>query len=168
MVATLKYKILSGVLLSSLVVSSGVAAYFYKSSLDRQEQINNLLSEAIVTWVREMNVAGYLLHNATTNAALAEADSVFVDAQDAANTLWVSDSQAVYSYMALAPGDVAENLFPYCVGTPTDLKYINQTAIEMFAVLSAKVQNLTSLFDMVELAHLQETAQCVCWKKEAW
>jgi hypothetical protein len=100
-----------------------------------------------------MDVAGYLLRNATTNVALAEADSLFTSAQWTANTLWVSDGQTVYLYMALAAGDVAENLFPYCAGS--DLKHINQTAIEMFAVLCAKIQNLTSLFDIVELTHLE-------------
>jgi len=149
----LKYKILLGILVLSLVVSLGVNAYFYTLLVDRQAQTNNLLSQTIVDWVREMDVAGYLLHSATTNVALAEADSLFTSTQWTANTLWVSDGQTVYLYMALAAGDVAENLFPYCVGS--DLKYINQTAIEMFAVLYAKVQNLTSLFDIVELTHLE-------------
>jgi hypothetical protein len=121
--------------------------------VDREAQTNNLLSQTIADWVREMDVAGYLLRNATTNVALAEVDSVFMAAQLTGDTMYVSDSQTVYLYMALAPADVAENLFPYCVGS--DLKYINQTAIEMFTVLSAKIQNLTSLFDLVELTILK-------------
>jgi len=149
----LRYKILLGILVLSLVVSLGANAYFYKLLVDSQAQTNNLLSQTIVDWVRGMDVAGYLLRNATTNVALAEADSVFTSMQWTAEALWVSDGQTVYLYMALAAGDVAENLFPYCVGS--DLKYINQTAIEMFAVLRAKIQNLTSLFDIVELRHLE-------------
>lgn len=151
----MRYKILLGILVLSLIASLGVSGYFYKLFVDRQAQTNNLLSQTIADWVREMDVAGYLLHNATTNVGLSEADSVFMDAQYAANTLYVSDSQTVYLYMALAPADVAENLSPYCVGAYT--QYINQTAIEMFTVLCAKIQNLTSLFDLVELTILEGT-----------
>jgi len=149
----LRYKILLGILVLSLVVSLGANAYFYKLLVDSQAQTNNLLSQTIADWVRGMDVAGYLLRNATTNVALAGADSVFSSMQWTAEALWTSDGQTVYLYMALAAGDVAENLFPYCVGS--DLKYINQTAIDMFAVLRAKIQNLTSLFDIVELTHLE-------------
>ena len=149
----MRYKILLGILVLSLVVSLGANAYFYKLLVDSQAQTNNLLSQTIADWVRGMDVAGYLLRNATTNVALAGADSVFSSMQWTAEALWTSDGQTVYLYMALAAGDVAENLFPYCVGS--DLKYINQTAIDMFAVLRAKIQNLTSLFDIVELTHLE-------------
>ena len=105
----MRCKLLLGVLVLSLVVSSAVNAYFYKLLVDRQAQTNNLLSQTIADWVREMDVAGYLLRNATTNVALAVADSVFMDAQYAGNTIYASDSQTVYLYMALAPADVAEN-----------------------------------------------------------
>ncbi|GEM_PF-3325733 len=149
----MRYKLLSGILVLSLAASLGVNAYFYKLLVDRQAQTNNLLSQTIADWVREMDVAGYLLRNATTNVALAVVDSVFMNAQWTGNTIYASDSQTVYLYMALAPADVAENLGPYCVGAPT--QYINQTAIEMFTVLSAKIQNLTSLFDLVELTILK-------------
>jgi hypothetical protein len=149
----LRYKLLSGILVLSLVASLGVNAYFYKLLVDRQAQTNNLLSQTIADWVREMDVGGYLLRNATTNVALAEVDSVFRDAQYAGNTIYASDSQTVYLYMALAPAEVAENLGPYCAGAPT--QYINQTAVEMFTVLCAKIQNLTSLFDLVELTILE-------------
>jgi hypothetical protein len=84
-----------------------------------------------------MNIAGYLLQNATTNIAVVGVNSLFRTARETAETAWVYDSQTVYLYMALAAGDVADNLFPYCVGAPTDLKNINQTAIEMFAILYA-------------------------------
>lgn len=151
MVAALRYKIPLPILVLSLVVSLGVNAYFYTLLVGRQAQTNNLLSQTIATWVREMNVAGYLLQSATTNIALAGVLPLFRTAQDTANTLWLCDRQTVYLYMALTAGDVGEDLFPYCVGTPT--KYISQTAIEMFAVLYAKIQNLTSLFDIWELDH---------------
>lgn len=116
-------------------------------------QINNFLSRTIATWTKEMNIAGYLLQNATTNIAVAGVNELFRIAETTAETAWIYDSQTVYLYMALAAGDIAENLFPYCVGTPTNLRYIDQTAIEMFAILYAKIQNLTSLFDIWKLDH---------------
>jgi hypothetical protein len=149
----LKYKILSGVVVLSLVVSLGANAYFYKSLVDSQAQTNNLLSQTIADWVRGMDVGGYLLRNATTNAVMAEANSVFMSMQLTGEALVDNDYQTVYLYMALAAGDLQENLFPYSVGS--DLKYINQTAVEMFAILCAKIQNLTSLFDLVELTILE-------------
>jgi len=115
--------------------------------------MNNFLSQTIATWAREMYIAGYLLQNAATNIEVAGVDSLFESAQMTAETAWVYDSQTVYLHMALTAGDVEENLFAYCVGSPTDLKYINQAAIEMFAVLYAKIQNLTRLFDIWELGH---------------
>ncbi len=148
----MKYKILLGVMFLSLVVSLGVNAYFYRSLVDSQAKTNNLLSQTIADWVRGMDVGGYLLRNATTNAAMAEVDSVFMSMQLTGEALVVNDYQTVYLYMALAAGDLQEDLFPYSVGS--DLKYINQTAVEMFAVLCAKIHNLTSLFDTVELTHL--------------
>jgi len=157
MVVALRYKILLGILVLSLIVSLGVNAYVYTLLMDRQAQINNLLSRTIATWVREMNVAGYLLQNATTNIAVDGVYSLFETARKTADTTYVYDGQIIYLYMALAAGDIADNLFPYCVGTPTDLKYINPTAIEMFAVLDAKIQNLTSLFDTWELDHPKGT-----------
>jgi len=153
MVATLRYKILLGILVLSLVASLAVSAYFYTLLVDSQTQTNNLMSRTIATWAREMNVAGYLLQSASTNIAVVGVDSLFRTARKTADTLWLYDGQTVYLYMAAAAGDIEENLFPYCVGAPTDLKYINQTAIEMFAVLNAKIQNLTSLFDTWELDH---------------
>ena len=149
----MRYRLLLGIMVLSLVFSLGVNAYFYKLLVDRQAQTSDLLSQTIADWVREMDVAGYLLRNATTNVALTEVYSVFMDAQYTGNTIFGSDSQTVYLYMALAPADAAENLISYCVGTPT--QYINQTAVEMFTVLSAKIQNLTSLFDLVELTILK-------------
>lgn len=153
MVAALRYKILLGILVLSLVVSLGVNVYFYTLLVDRQAQTNNLMSRTIATWAKEMNVAGYLLQSATTNIALSGVDSLFRTARDTASTLWVYDGQTVYHYMALTAGGVADNLSPYCVGAPIDLKYINQAAIEMFAVLYAKIQNVTRLLDIWELDH---------------
>jgi hypothetical protein len=153
MVAALRYKILLGILVLSLVVSLGVNAYFYTLLVDRQAQTNNLMSRTIATWAKEMNVAGYLLQSVTTNIALSGVDSLFRTARDTASSALSYDSQTVYHYMALTAGDVEENLFPYCVGAPIDLKYINQTAIEMFAVLYAKIQNVTRLLDIWELDH---------------
>jgi hypothetical protein len=153
----LRYKIPLGILVLSLVVSVTVNAYFYTLAMDRQAQTNKLLGQTISTWAREMNVAGYYTNNATTSAALVEIDSLFMIAKETANTLLVSDHQTVYSYMALTAEDVAENLFPYSVGPPTDPRNISQPATEMFAVLYAKIQNLTSLFDTAELTHLDGT-----------
>jgi hypothetical protein len=149
----LRHRVLLGILILGLVISLGVNACFYKLLVDREAQTNDLLSQTIADWAREMDVAGYLLRNATTNAALTEVYSVFMDAQYTGNTIYASDSQTVYLYMALAPADAAENLVPYCVGAPT--QYINQAAVEMFTVLSAKIQNLTALFDLVNLTILK-------------
>lgn len=149
----LRYKILSGILVLSLAVSLGVNAYFYILLVGRQAQINNLLSRTIAMWAKEMNIAGYLLQNATTNIAVAGVDSLFRTARETASTAWIYDSQTVYLYMALAAGDVEDNLFPYCIGAPIDTKYINPAAIEMFAVLYAKIQNVTRLLDILELDH---------------
>ena len=154
---TLRYKVLLGILILSLIVSLGVNGYFYLLLDDRQAQINNFLSRTIATWAREMNIAGYLLQNSTTNIAVASVCSLFETARMTAETAWVCDSQTVYLCMALAAGDVADNLSPYCVGAPIDLKYINQTAIEMFSILYAKIRNLTSLFDISELDHPKGT-----------
>jgi hypothetical protein len=150
--ATLRYKVLLAILVLSLVVSIGVNGYFYILLVGRQAWINNFLSRTIATWAREMDIAGYLLQNATTNVAVAGVNCLFRTARETADTAWVYDSQTVYLYMALAAGDIEESLYTYCVGAPTDLKYINQTAIEMFAILHAKIQNAASnLLDISEL-----------------
>ena len=91
----MRYKILLGILVLSLVVSLGVNAYFYTLLVDRQAQTNNLLSRTIATWAREMNVAGYLLQNATTNIAAVGVDSLFRTARETASTAWIYDSQTV-------------------------------------------------------------------------
>ncbi len=149
----MKYKVLLGILVLALVVSLVVNGYFYTLIADLQAQTNNLLSGTIARWVREMSVAGYLLQNATTNIAVAGIDSIFETAGATASTASGHDNQTVYLHMALAAEVIADNLFPYCVGTPTDIKYINQTAIAMFAILYTKIQNLTSLFNIWELDH---------------
>jgi len=148
----LRYKVILGILVLGLVVSLVVNAYFYTLLVGCQAQINNLLSRTIATWAREMSVAGYLLQNATTNIAVAGVDELFRTARQTIETVWLYDDQTVYLYMALTAGDIDENLAPYCVGAPTNLKYINQTAIEMFAVLYAKIQNVTKpLLNISEL-----------------
>jgi hypothetical protein len=98
-----------------------------------------------------MNVAGYLLQNATTNIEVAGIDSLFDIAENTASIAYIYDSQMVYLQMGLTAEELSENLFPYCVGTPTDLKYINHTAVAMFAILYTKIHNLTSLFNIGEL-----------------
>ncbi len=150
----MRYKVLLGILVLSLVVSLGVNGYFYTLLVDRQAQINNFLSRTIITWAREMTIAGYLLQNATTNIAVAGVNSLFRTARETAETAWVYDRDKLFGHMALAAGGIEDNLHTYCVGAPIDLKYINQTAIEMFAILYTKIQNLTRpLFDTSELYH---------------
>jgi len=150
----LKYKVLLGILLIGLVVSLGAAGYFYALMNDRQAQINNLLSRTILTYAREISFAGYLLRNATTNIAVADASSLLMTSRQTADTAWLYNSQTAYLYMAEAAGLVEENLAPYCEGAPTSLNFVNQTAVEMFAVLYTKIQNLTRpILDIWELEH---------------
>jgi hypothetical protein len=101
-----------------------------------------------------MNIAGYVLHNATTNIAVADASSLLMATRRTADTAWIYDGQIVYLSMAEAGGTIEENLAPYCEGAPTNLNHVNQTAIKMFAVLYTKIQNLTyPILNIDELEH---------------
>jgi hypothetical protein len=138
----LRYKVLVAILTVGLVISLGINGYLYTLVTSRQGTINNLINAAIGAWAKEMGDAGYQLQNATTNAKVLSVTDQFNTADLTILMAWDVTGQTVYAYMDTATGRIYNALQLY-IGDYPPLKYINQTAVKMFAVLYAKIQNLT-------------------------
>lgn len=146
-----RYKILASALILGLIISLGFDFYYYLAMVGKQAVINNMRGRVIVAWAGAMGTAGYYLKNATTNIDVAGVGAILRTASNI-GLAGESDTDDLYWYtLSFTATWVEEDLFPYMVGSPSTVKHINPTAIEMFGNLSEKIENVTHLIFMEDI-----------------
>ena len=137
-------KIVVGVLVLALVISLGFNVYYYSAMVDKQATINNMRGRIVVAWAKQMSVTGYYLQDVTSNIDVAGVRELLWSAESIALSAWVSDGD-LYWQMSFTAIYVSDNFSPYSVGTPTFMKSINSTAIEMIKNLAQRMRDTAGL-----------------------
>jgi len=140
----LRYKIIIGVFVLALAISLGFSAYYYLAMANRQAMINNMRGQVIVAWAKQMSVVGYYLQNVTTSIDVHGVNALLRAISSTGSSAWVSDGD-LYFQMAFTPDWVSDNLGPYSEGSPTFVKHIDSTAIEMIKNLAQIISDTTRL-----------------------
>ena len=111
---------------------------------NRQAMINNMRGQVIVAWAKQMSVVGYYLQNVTTSIDVHGVNALLRAISSTGSSAWVSDGD-LYFQMAFTPDWVSDNLGPYSEGSPTFVKHIDSTAIEMIKNLAQIISDTTRL-----------------------
>ena len=153
----LRYKLLVGVLVLALIISLGFNYHYSQLQTQNGALLNTMRSRTVLVWANEMSIIGLLIENATTNFHMGRVfeltESAWRTGEIFSEVIDYSPNSSHYLYwqMVNTPKRMGDNLFPYAVGYPKDLKYINPSAFPMFKNLADTIYNMTRLISRVEI-----------------
>ncbi len=139
----IKRKILVGVLISAVIVSLvGLNVHYYFATMGAQAEINDLLSQTVLSWTASMNTAAVVLRDVTTGHDYDRIFQVLAIAQRIGEAGYGYESSKPFGTFEFTARTISQNLLPYYDSLG---RGINPTALSMFDVLAYKIENITSL-----------------------
>ena len=147
----MRHKIIIGVLVLALAFSLGFNVYYYSAMVTKQAMINDMRGHITVAWARQMSVVSYYLQNATTNIDVHGVNALLRATYSTGSSAYVPDGD-LYFQMAFTPNWVSDKLGPYSEGSPTFVKHINSTAIEMIKNLAQRISDTARLILNLDIA----------------